>query len=95
MSDYQKYSECDLLRLAKRVNNTKRSYLLVNPLQGKHIPVDPEAALTMMQALGKTVKENYEENHWSSAFLKQRLQSGLPWPLKSGMSVFIRKQHAS
>ena len=60
MTVYQKYSECDLLRLAKRVNNTKRSYLLVNPLQGKHIPVDPEAALTMMQALGKTVKENYE-----------------------------------
>lgn len=60
MSDYQKYSECDLLRLAKRVNNTKRSYLLVNPLQGKHIPVDPEAALTMMRALGKTVKENCE-----------------------------------
>ena len=60
MIDYQKYSEGDLLRLAKRVNNKKRSYLLVNPLQGKHIPVDPEAAMTMMQALGKTVKGNYE-----------------------------------
>lgn len=58
MIDCQEYSERDLLRLAKRVNNTKRSYLLVNPLQGKHIPVDPEAAMTMMQALGKTVKGN-------------------------------------
>lgn len=60
MSDRHTYSEYDLLRLAKRVNNTKRSYLLVNPLQGKHIPADPETALTMMRALGKTVKEKRE-----------------------------------
>ena len=46
------YREEDLMRLAKRVNNAKRAYLIVNPLQGKHVPVSPTAALTMMGALG-------------------------------------------
>lgn len=57
MSKYREYREHDLLRLAKRVNNAKRSYLLVDPLQGKHIPADPEEALTMMRSLGKAIKE--------------------------------------
>ena len=46
------YTQQDLLRVARRVNNTKRSYLLVNPLQAKHIPVPPSRALEMMGALG-------------------------------------------
>lgn len=59
MSKYNSYSAHDLLRLARRVNNSKRSYLLVNPLQGKHIPVDPNEALTMMQTLGTTIKAKH------------------------------------
>ena len=51
------YRREDLLRLAKRVNNPKRSYLLVNPLQGKHLPVSPTEALHMMRELGRTVKQ--------------------------------------
>ena len=47
------YSSDDLIRLARRVHNTRRTYLLVNPLQGKHIPVSPGAALSMMGALGE------------------------------------------
>lgn len=47
------YGKDDVLRLAKRLNNPKRAYLLVNPLQGKHIPVHPAAALAMMRALGE------------------------------------------
>ena len=35
------YTECELVRIAKRENNRKRNYLVVNPLQGKHIPVSP------------------------------------------------------
>lgn len=31
------YSENNLITIAKRDNNTKRPFLLVNPLQGKHI----------------------------------------------------------
>lgn len=46
------YDQQDLLRLAKRSHNTKRIYLLVDPLQGKHIPVSPAPALSMMNALG-------------------------------------------
>lgn len=56
MNEHTDYQESDLLRLARRVNNPRRSYLLVNPLQGKHIPVDPHTALTMMRALGRAVR---------------------------------------
>ncbi len=38
------YKEEDLVRIAKRENNTKRKYLVVNRLQGKHIPVSPKNA---------------------------------------------------
>ena len=46
------YQEQDVLRLARRWNNAKRSYLLVDPLQAKHVPVGPSAALAMMRSLG-------------------------------------------
>ena len=57
MSRLYTYPEQDLLRLAKRVNNPKRSYLLVNPLQGKHIPAAPDKAIDMMRALGRAVNK--------------------------------------
>ena len=53
------YSQNDLLRVAKRVRNAKRSYLLVNPLQGKHIPVSPARSLEMMNTLGGRLAEAY------------------------------------
>ena len=49
------YDETALLRLAKRYGNKQRSYLLVNPLQAKHIPVSPRRALQMMFRLGQIV----------------------------------------
>lgn len=55
------YMAADTLRIAKRYNNPKRSYLLVNPLQAKHIPVSPAAALEMMGALGDQVAAKYPE----------------------------------
>ena len=55
------YTAADTLRIAKRYNNPKRSYLLVNPLQAKHIPVSPAAALEMMGALGNQVAAKYPE----------------------------------
>ena len=51
------YTETDLLRLAKRFHNTKRTYLLVDPLQAKHLSVQPSKALEMFHALGKKVGE--------------------------------------
>lgn len=62
------YTEKDLLRIAKRINNPKRTYLLVNPFQGKHIPVDPNIALHMMADLGRTIKEQYPGNPLVIAF---------------------------
>ena len=53
------YQEEDLVRIAKRENNNKRSYLVVNRLQGKHIPVKPHEALTMFRELSAQLKERY------------------------------------
>lgn len=57
----QTYSQRDLLRVAKRVRNTKRSYLLVNPLQAKHIPVSPTESLKMMGSFGSRLAQKYPE----------------------------------
>lgn len=53
------YEVRDLVRIAKRENNTKRGYLVVDPLQGKHIPVSPTRALALFEALAFTFKEKY------------------------------------
>lgn len=53
------YAVNDVLKVAKRLNNARRNYLLVNPLQGKHLPTKPSAALEMMDALGKKVIEKF------------------------------------
>lgn len=55
------YQENEILKIAKRINNFKRPYLLVNPLQAKHIPVSPSKALKMMTSLGKLVAEKFSE----------------------------------
>lgn len=53
------YREIDLIKIAKRENNKKRSYLVVNPLQGKHVPVSPKTAFEMMDALAGQVRLAY------------------------------------
>ena len=53
------YTEKDLVAVAKRENNTKRRYLVVNKLQGKHIPVDPKKSLAMFSELAQQVKKAY------------------------------------
>jgi adenine/guanine phosphoribosyltransferase-like PRPP-binding protein len=55
------YTSNNTLRIAKRFQNLKRPYLLVNPLQAKHIPVQPAAALDMMGTLGDLLARNYPE----------------------------------
>lgn len=55
------YTAADTLRLAKRAHNTKRTYLLVNPLQAKHLPVSPTRALEMMRALGTRLSAEFPE----------------------------------
>lgn len=54
------YTEKELVRIAKRENNAKRNYLVVNRLQGKHIPVEPQACLAMFDELAAAVANAYE-----------------------------------
>lgn len=55
------YTPETLLRLTKRWNNPKRPYLLVNPLQGKHIPASPAASWAMMTCLGRKLAGQYPD----------------------------------
>lgn len=45
------YQKNDLVCIARRENNTKRPYLLVDPMQGKHIPISPSKSLTLFKDL--------------------------------------------
>lgn len=53
------YTTNQLLRVAKRFHNTKRTYLFVNPLQAKHLCVSPKESLNMMKTLGSILAEKY------------------------------------
>lgn len=55
------YTEQQLFSIARRENNTKRKYLVVNRLQGKHIPVSPGAALGMFRELAEIVEKEYKK----------------------------------
>ena len=59
MTDW--FEKDDLIRIAKRENNSRRSYLYVNPLQGKHIPVSPSLSLRLFTALAEKLEEVYSE----------------------------------
>lgn len=50
---------CDLIKVAKRENNTKRSYLYVNPIQGKHIPVSPSLSLKLFSVMADQIEKRY------------------------------------
>lgn len=54
------YNESDLVRIAKRENNTKRNYLVVDPLQGKHVPVSPATAFDLFNSLADTFRNHYD-----------------------------------
>lgn len=55
------YSENELVTIARRENNNKRGYLVINKLQGKHIPVAPSKALKMFFELAELIKKEYAE----------------------------------
>lgn len=56
---FRMYTESTLVGIAKRENNKKRSYLVVNRLQGKHVPVSPSAALAMFDELAQILCTEY------------------------------------
>ena len=53
------YTPDQLVRVAKRLNNNIRSYLYVDPLQGKHIPVSPDRSLQLFRTLASLIEERY------------------------------------
>lgn len=54
-----KYEVEDLVRVAKRENNTKRAYLYVNPIQGKHIPVQPDKPIELYRVMATMLDREY------------------------------------
>ena len=54
------YNKNELYKIAKRENNTKRPYLLVNPLQGKHMPVSPAKSFEVFKELSDKLSLKYE-----------------------------------
>lgn len=57
----KKYLLEELVRVAARENNAKRSYLYVNPLQGKHIPASPESCLMLFSELSVMLEKRYSK----------------------------------
>lgn len=53
------FNEKELLRVARRENNSKRGYVFVNALQAKHVPVSPEKPILLFKELGEVVKKAY------------------------------------
>ena len=53
------YTE-NIIAIAKRENNTKRKFLVVNKEQGKHVPVSPDRPLRMFSALADLTAERYK-----------------------------------
>jgi len=55
------YKVDDLVKIAKREKNKKRSYLFVNPLQGKHIPANPVKVDTLCADLADIIDSEFKE----------------------------------
>ncbi|MDR1481507.1 MAG: phosphoribosyltransferase family protein [Synergistaceae bacterium] len=54
------YDEKQLVGVAKRQNNAKRPFLIVNRMQGKHTPINPLEALAYFSQLGRLAAESCE-----------------------------------
>ncbi len=51
----------NLFALAKRENNPKRDFIIVNKLQSKHFPSSPSETLELFYMLGKKLSEKYPD----------------------------------
>ena len=71
------YTEHELLRLAKCFHDTDKTYLLVDPLQGKHLPVKPSDAMDMLRSLGQLVSEKYPETRLVIGFAETATAVGM------------------
>lgn len=57
----------EFIKIARRYNNKKRSYLLVNTLQAKHIPTRPQD-IKLGVSLGKKIRDEYPKAHFVIGF---------------------------
>ncbi len=57
----------EIIKIGSRYNNKKRSYLLVNTLQAKHIPTRPQD-IALGVNLGKKIREEYPNAHFVIGF---------------------------
>lgn len=55
------YQESDIVRIARRDNNPKRNFLVINRRQGKHVPASPKEAVEMFRDLAQKVRTAYQE----------------------------------
>lgn len=51
----------EIIGIAKRENNTKRKYLVVNRLQGKYMPVSPKRTFAMFRELAELLAARYDK----------------------------------
>ena len=49
----------EIVAVAKRENNSRRNYLVLNRLQAKHVPASPKRALDYFEELAGQVKEKF------------------------------------
>lgn len=78
------YTERDLVRIAKRENNKKRNYLVVNPLQGKHIPVSPGKALQVFSGLAGLLRGYKDERLLVVGFAETATAIGVQLAIELG-----------
>lgn len=56
-------TEKDVIAIAKRDNNKKRTFLLIDPLQGKHLPVSPASTYQLLKMLADKVFKNVSKEN--------------------------------
>lgn len=77
--------ETDFVGVAKRENNNKRKYLVVNRFQGKHVPATPSKTLEMFDCLAeKVIKEYKNEKVLLIGFAETATAIGARLAVKTG-----------
>lgn len=77
--------QSDFVKIAKRENNKKRGYLVVNPLQGKHIPVSPTKTLEVFSQLGRLLRQYDRESTLLVGFAETATAIGAQIAIDLGM----------
>lgn len=62
ISNTSSFEVGEIVSVCKRVNNTKRDYLFVNSIQGKHVPVHPSKAIHLFKELASSVIDGMSPN---------------------------------